>query len=199
MDKVTLYILDTRKHTFNELLSFANLNEEEIKSLEKFRVLEMKKEQLISLYFKKEFIGEYQQNEFGKPISNHMFFNISHSKGVAVLAIAKNHDIGVDIEVVKPKEEDVIKYISNEEEYNFIKTEFDFLAVWTNKESLVKCLGTGIKSNIKGIPALPLNGVKTYNGETYYSKNFKYNDAIISITLKDDSSFEYEIKTINIS
>ncbi len=193
MDKINLYVVDTRKHTFSELLSYTKISDEDLKTLDKFRVLEVKKEKLASLYFKRKYVGEFSINEDGKPVSKNLFFNISHSKGVVVIAISKEHEIGVDIEVIKSKDEDLVKYVSSEEEYKFIKTEFDFLSIWTNKESLVKCLGTGIKSDIKSIPALPLNGKKEFKGETYFSKITKVNDSIISITIKDKNDFDFDL------
>lgn len=193
MEKVTLYILDTRKYTYNSLLSMTKLDEKELGFLDKYKVIDVKKEKLISYYFKKKYVGEYSLNEFGKPVSSSIRFNISDSKGIVVLAITNNFDIGVDIEVIRNKDEDLVKYVSSKEEYDFIKNEIDFFSIWTNKESLLKCLGTGIKNNIILVPSLPLNGLKEYEGKTYYSKIIKYSDAIISITLNNNEDFLYEI------
>ena len=193
MDKISVYILDTRKVTLNELFSFANLDDEEVKSLEKYKVIEVKKEKVASLYFKNKYIGETTVNDFGKPISDKCYFNISHSKGVVVLAISQKHDIGVDVEVIREKDEDLVKYISSDVEYAFIKNELDFFSVWTNKESLVKCLGTGIRNKVKSIPSLPLDGVKEFCGETFYSKVIKNNDYLISLTIKDKNDFDFDL------
>ena len=193
MDKICIYILDTRRVTFNELFSFANLSEEEAKDLEKYKVIEVKKEKVVSLYFKNRYIGETTTNEYGKPLSNKCFFNISHSKGVVVLAVSQKHDVGVDVEVIREKDEDLVRYISSDEEYEFIKNELDFFSVWTNKESLVKCLGTGIRNKVKNIPSLPLNGKKEFNGETFYSKVIKNNDYLISLTIKDKNDFDFDL------
>ena len=192
MDKVKLIVFDTRKHTYNELLLTLNISEEEAKALKKYRALDTRKEKLVSLYFKKKYVGEYSYNEYDKPISPNAFFNISHSKGVVVLALNKEVELGVDIEILRAKDDDLIKYICSEEEYKFVKNEIDFLSVWTNKESLVKCLGTGIKKNVKTIPALPLCGKKEYDGQSFYSKIIRHNDAIISLTVKGNEDFDFE-------
>ena len=198
MDNITLYILDTRKTTLTELFELSHLSEEERQSLEKYKAIEVKKEKIVSLYFRNKYIGETYENEFGKPLSKNVFFNISHSKGVVVLAISESHNIGVDVEVIRNKDEDLVKYISNEKELAFIKNEFDFFSMWTNKESLVKCLGTGIRSQVKTIPGLPLNGKKEFKGETFYSKIIKNNDYIISISLRDKEDFIVDMKIENI-
>ncbi len=193
MDKISLYVLDTRKYSFGELLALTKLDEGEISFLERYHVLDVKKEKLVSYYFKKKYVGDYFLNERGKPISNNVFFNISDSKGMVVLAISNNREVGVDVEILTPKDQSLVKYVCSEEEYKFVENEIDFVSVWTSKESIVKCLGTGIKSNIKGIPALPLVGKKTYEGLVFYSTSFRYGDSIISLTLKGEEEFDYTL------
>ena len=193
MDKILVYVLDTRKTSFHELLDYVNLEGEDLSFLDKYKVLEVKKEKLVSYYFRKKYVGEVFNNEYGKPLSKNIYFNISHSKGVIVIALSMDYDVGVDVEVVRPNDDDLVKYTCNEEEYRFVKNEFDFLSIWTNKESLVKCLGTGIKNKIKEIPGLPLNGKKEYGEDIYYSRVSRINDAILSITIKNDKEFDYQI------
>lgn len=193
MDKIQIYVFDTRRHTYNELLRYVNLGPKDVSELERFRVLDVRKEKLVSLYFKKKYVGEYTHNEYGKPISSSFYFNISHSKGVVVLAKSQTLDLGIDVEVLREKDEDLVKYVCNEEEYKFVKNEYDFLSVWTNKESIVKCLGTGIKKNVKSIPSLPLCGKKEYEGVFFFSKIIKHSDVIISVTVKGDQDFAYEL------
>ena len=197
MDKISVYLLDTRKFTLSELISFTGLNEDELKRFERFKVLESKKEKIGSFYFKKKYVGDYFLNKFDKPISNNIFFNISHSKGVVVLVTSKTREVGVDIEHIRETNVDLINFISSEEEKEFIRNEIDFYSIWTNKESLVKCLGTGLKTNVKTIPALPLDGVKTFKDELYRSKVIKENDSIISLTAKGENDFVYKINKEN--
>ena len=199
MDNVTLYIFDTRKTALTELLELSRLSEEELQSLEKYKAIEVKKEKIVSLYFRNKYIGETTTNEYGKPLSDKVFFNISHSKRVVVLAVSENHDIGVDVEVIRNKDEDLVKYISNEKELAFIKNEFDFFSIWTNKESLVKCLGTGIRNKVKEIPSLPINGKKEFSNQTFFSKFIKNNDYIISITINDDKDFNLNLSMENVN
>ena len=52
-----------------------------------------------------EFVFEY--NKYGKPFLPHEFegekfrFNLSHSHGLAVYAIALNHEVGIDVEYIR--------------------------------------------------------------------------------------------------
>ena len=193
MDKINLYVLDTRKFAFSELLSLTKIDDADIAFLSKYKVLDVKKEKLISYYFRKKYVGDYFYNEYGKPLSNNIYFNISNSKGVVVLATSKKHDIGVDVEILRRRDEELIKFVTTDEEYAYINNEIDFLSIWTSKESLVKCIGTGIRTPLKEIPALPINGNIEYNEQTLYRKTFKHNDYIISITINCDKEFEYNL------
>ena len=199
MRKVHIYLIDTRKLTFNEIVSLCSLNEEDVSSLSKYKVLDVKKEKAVSLYFRKKYIGEVSITEYGKPISSNIFFNISHSKGVVVLATCLDRDIGVDVEIIRESHDDLARYISNDYEYSQIKTEIDFYSVWTSKESIVKCLGTGLKNDIKSIPSLPFDGAKEYKGVTYFSKIKRIGDVIISTTIRGNEDFDIELTLEGIS
>lgn len=161
--------------------------------LSRYKLEETKKEKAVSLILKNKYIGEYSLNENGKPISKDCFFNISHSKGYVVF-IKDDVPIGVDIEKIRPVEDDLKEYISSKEEKEYIKDEKSFYEVWTNKESLTKCIGTGIKEKIKDIPSIPINNVKSYKNKKYRSKTIKYLDLVISITRENESPFEINIK-----
>ena len=86
------------------------------------------------------------------------------------------------------------EYISSIEENEYIKNEDNFFEVWTSKEGLTKCLGTGINKRVNEIPAFPLNGKKQYENIVFYSKTFKRNDYIFNITLETEMDFEIEFK-----
>ena len=88
---------------------------EDIVSLNKYKVEDVKKEKACSLILKNKFIGEYRYNEHGKPISDNIYFNISHSKGVVVFT-QNELPIGIDIELIRPTNEDLVNYISSKEE-----------------------------------------------------------------------------------
>lgn len=196
MEIVKLYLFDSRTSGFDNIFSSLFLSDEDIDHLERYKIEEVKKEKALSLHFKNKYIGEYSINEYGKPISKNIFFNISHSHGVVVLATSSKYDVGVDIEVIRDKKDDLARFVSNEEEYQYIKSDKNFFEVWTSKESLSKCVGTGIRNNIKSIPSFPLNGIKTFNNEVYYNKLIEKDDYVISITLKTKEDFEIEIEEL---
>ena len=86
-------------------------------------------------------------------------FNLSHSAELALLAIAANRQIGIDIEhdrrttnypgminrICSPQEQVFFKDLPPEEQQKM------FLTCWTRKEAYVKALGQGITFSLKSI------------------------------------------------
>ena len=138
---------------------------------------------------------ELQRNETGKPFyPNGPFFNISHSGKYIIMAVAKQ-EVGVDIEEDIEKNMDILLKIFNEAESKMIKEHADFYYLWCAKESLIKCMGSSI-SKIKEIPALPINGLKTFKGIDYQVQTFIYDRHIVSLTKVGKDPFEIETEII---
>jgi 4'-phosphopantetheinyl transferase len=102
---------------------------------------------------------EFAYGPQGKPALSHrstansVRFNLSHSHGVAVIAVAREREVGVDVEKIRPEragEEIAQRYFSAEEveELRALtanqRTEGFFLC-WTRKEAYVKALGEGLR------------------------------------------------------
>lgn len=189
MYKVTLIIFDSSNYSLEDLLSLTNI---ESSFVNKYKQLETKKEKLISEYFKRKYVPSYYLSETNKPLSKDIKFNISHSHGIICLVLSESIDIGVDIELIRKKEDRLKEYISSPSELDYINSDINFYEVWTSKESLVKCIGSGLVNNIKEIPSLPINGKKYYLGESYISKCIHLDNSIISITLKGEDDFKVD-------
>ena len=81
-----------------------------------------------------------------------LHFNLSHSRGVALFAISKNAQVGVDVEWINPdfdvnsvvstvfsgKEKQKLRELSGQDRLKW------FFKFWTHKEAILKCLGTGL-------------------------------------------------------
>ena len=80
-------------------------------------------------------------------------FNLSHSGGYVLYAVACGREVGVDVEVVRPKPKAaglVARFFSPNEKRAFRKLEpceeeAAFYAGWTRKEAYVKALGKGLR------------------------------------------------------
>lgn len=95
-------------------------------------------------------MAHWRYNEHGKPyIENGPFFSISHCKESIAVAVDEQ-PVGVDIEGIRHAYDELIRRTMNEEEQAEIVAAEDrdraFTRFWTQKEAIVKCLGTGIES-----------------------------------------------------
>ena len=136
------------------------------------------------------------KKEMGKPYyENGPYFNVSHSGKYVIMALSEN-EVGVDIEENNDKDMSALTRIFNESEAKMIKEHADFYYLWCAKESLIKCFG-GSVSQIKEIPSLPLNGLKTFKGKDYQSQTFLFDKHIISITNEGLEPFEVQIEKVD--
>ncbi len=150
---------------------------------------------LIKKYVKNE---KLKYNEYGKPyVNNGLYFNISHSQNFVVLATSEFYEVGVDIEAIEKKDLSFLERIFLPGEMNKDNIKETYL-LWCNKESLVKCLGHGLR-DIKEAPASPLNGSRLYKGVSYETISFTYMKYAFSITIRSSEKFEVKKKIVKIS
>ncbi len=191
---VKLYLYDVTNMD-DDISEVPLVTSSDMSEARKYKQINDQKLHIASSYLKRKYIKEYSISDSGKPISKNCFFNVSHSGSLVIMGVSKLNDIGVDTEVIEKKDlNDLIDYVCSKEEKDSIKTTEDFYKVWVSKESLVKCVGLGIKKDMKDVLALPLDGAKEYEGINYYSHLIEYNDYFISITLKGKEDFKIEIE-----
>ena len=93
---------------------------------------------------------DFLVNNYGKPYlkSERLFFNISHSENYLVIATSLNLELGIDIEEkdIELEYERLKKNVLTKKEYSEISIDnkFDFLQIWTRKESVLKAIGKGL-------------------------------------------------------
>lgn len=197
MNRVDVYIVNTQlvKDNFDFILSFVS-PERKTKALKYIQ----EKDQLLSLgagYLIKKNLPQEDivASKGGKPyIKGGPFFNISHSGEYVIMVVHKTREVGVDIERINESKLNAIKYVLSGKEKTVKDTNTLFL-MWSNKESLTKCLSTGIQ-DIKIVSGLPLEGVRTINNEDFYTRSQIYNNYSLSVTLKGNEPFNIFIKPI---
>ena len=185
MRNIVIHTIDTNKYSLEELLSSQYLKNTDLTIFDRFKCLEVKKEKVASTILKNKFVKEYHVDDKGKPVANHIYFNVSHSKGIVALAMDAK-PIGLDIELIREADEDLKRYISSDEEYKYIKDDKSFFEVWTSKESLTKCVGVGLNTKINEIPAFPIRGKKEYLKKVFVSQSIEKMGCIMSITIESD-------------
>lgn len=102
---------------------------------------------------------EFSYGPHGKPVlagantSNELCFNLSHSSGLAVYAIARKRNLGIDVEHVRPDSagDDIARrYFSAREVSELLALAPDarvegFFNCWTRKEAYLKATGMGLQ------------------------------------------------------
>ena len=92
----------------------------------------------------------FTYNEYGKPmlkeVSN-IYFSISHCKEAIAVAVA-DRPVGIDVETLRMPSEALAEKVMDKGEklrFDISDTPEDFFtAIWTAKEAVMKCRGTGI-------------------------------------------------------
>ncbi len=189
MNEVLIYICDCSYLTEQDVKKLKYLTKEDFEELAKYRNVKAMKEKAVSFYLKRKYVQNYRLNDYGKPVSDTFFFNVSHSKGLIALAVSENREVGLDIEQIREPKHGLVSYACSPKEAEYVKDGKTFFEIWTAKESLVKASGRGIDRAASSIPALPLCGYKTYLDEDYYSVSTEFGDYIFSVTLKGKDGF----------
>jgi len=164
---------------------YETMSELERSRYSKFRFDQHKHQYLVTRALTREVLSRYnnniapkdwvfETNTYGKPfvannnIQQSLQFNLSHTEGMAILAVTVTGDIGVDIEYIRRDISilDIAKYSFSRTEVEHLlelTEEFQktrFYDLWTLKESYIKACGMGLH--------IPLN-----HFSFVYSKNGK--------------------------
>ncbi len=91
---------------------------------------------------------EFVRGEFGKPRVKGagLHFSASHSSGLALIAVSRTLEIGVDVERIDPEidRENVARHFFCGGEIHVADASAEeFFRIWTRKEAYVKAMGVG--------------------------------------------------------
>ncbi|MFL2075907.1 4'-phosphopantetheinyl transferase family protein [Marinilactibacillus psychrotolerans] len=130
---------------------------------------------------------EIYQEKYGKPYvkDNIVYFNISHS-GEYVMCAISSKELGIDIEKHIEITENIFRFF-HEKERDYLnkvgKINRFFFDLWTQKESYIKYLGTGLNT--------PLDSFYIANGKNGASvyDNYGRRDKVYLQSLSIDKSY----------
>jgi 4'-phosphopantetheinyl transferase len=120
---------------------------------ERFMVARGMLRQIIGQYLKQpppSLIFSY--GDHGKPMIANLEFNLSHTSDLALLAIAIDRPVGIDLEQIRPMEnltKLAARFFTAEEHQTIMaadesgRTEL-FFRIWTSKEAYLKAIGVGL-------------------------------------------------------
>lgn len=117
----------------------------------------------------------FSYNRYGKPQmdscqeASAIRFNVSHSQALALYAVARTREVGIDIECITrdvPYEDIVEQFFSSAEKDTFrrlhkVERREWFFACWTIKEAYVKAVGTGLAGPLDQIEVTLHPGTST--------------------------------------
>jgi 4'-phosphopantetheinyl transferase len=118
----------------------------------------------------------FQYGDRGKPYlqtsqttrnSQEIYFNLAHSQNMAIYAVSRDRDVGIDLEFMNPKcdfegiakryflpsEQQVIQYLGDRDRNLAIQA---FYRAWTLKEAYGKATGAGIANLLESLEVAPL-------------------------------------------
>jgi 4'-phosphopantetheinyl transferase len=149
---------------------FATLAPEERRRSARFRFERDQRRFIVAHGVLRDLLGRYLHtqphqigfvyNAFGKPdlspeIGSRLTFNLSHSAGLALIAIARAPSVGVDVEYIQARSDcaDIARHFFSAAEDDYLSAlprhlyAEAFFRCWTKKEAYVKARGKGL-----GIP-----------------------------------------------
>ncbi len=167
-DHIDIWLCDLKQLSGDINIIYSILSEDERERADKLKVEDKKQQYIITRgalrqrlglltnIEPKDFVFEYL--EHGKPVlaNNHqcadITFNVSHSNDLALIAIAQEQTIGIDIEKINHESDHqalMTRFFSKAEQAEF-QTMPDtnkaraFCACWTRKEAFIKAVGDGV-------------------------------------------------------
>jgi phosphopantetheinyl transferase len=106
-----------------------------------------------------ELINNISYGDKGKPFfeNGNIFFNISNTKNTVILVVS-NAEIGVDLEFSRSPKKNIYSRVFCSEEIAFLEAStnetYEFIRLWTRKESVVKLFGGGISMGLSNFSVL---------------------------------------------
>lgn len=134
----------------------------------------------------------------------HISVSRSYAGDYVVLATERESSIGIDCEVIKDFNKDIITYFFTHEERNYMESSTDrntaFALLWTRKESFIKCIGRGLDYPLNILDVTPKKEIKNIHSrkpifskndkiENYYINSYIYKGIVISICSEKNDTF----------
>lgn len=136
---------------------------------------------ILSYYtHRKPYEIRFDYNKYGKPLlppelgGRELHFNLSHSAGIGVYAVAFQREVGIDIEYIRPdfSELDIADRFFSPDEVKILRSlplaeqKKAFFLCWTRKEAFIKAKGQGLsipldQFDVSLIPGHPAKLLKT--------------------------------------
>ncbi len=121
---------------------------------ERFIAARARLRQLLAGYLSSDPIQiNFSYNHYQKPFlpDTQLRFNLSHSDNLVLYAFTLNHEIGIDVEKIKPSYSTLVakRYFTASENnellgYEPLEANIAFYRTWSRREAIIKAMGKGI-------------------------------------------------------
>jgi 4'-phosphopantetheinyl transferase len=142
-------------------------------------------------------LGPLTIDAHGAPIPfNNTYWSLSH-KSRFVTAVVGPSPVGIDIEEVRPRNEELYGYVAGADEWALADRSWTtFFLYWTAKEAVLKAVGVGIahlkKARIHAILSQDYLLVD-YDSELWPVKHFRFQDHIVAL-MHDDHEVVWDLR-----
>lgn len=156
--------------------------------------------------------GEREQNirfgTNGKPETDKIQFNLSHSGNLVICAVS-NETVGCDVEQIGNYHEGVVRRFFSEKEKTYLenteesKREQAFFRIWTARESYMKLTGEGMRLELSEFEVEVGNSgelkiIRNGSYQSCFMKEYQYNEYQISVCATE-SNFNDEMKLLSLN
>ena len=131
-------------------------------------------------------LGELQKDSDDVPLPfGEYHWSVSH-KPRYVAAVVGRGRMGIDVEAIEPRKEEIFGYVAGEDEWGLFggKSWDSLYRCWTAKEAVLKAVGVGFKG-LSGCRIRRLLNAKhlevDYRGERFLIEHFYFNGHIASV------------------
>ncbi|MDM7998899.1 MAG: 4'-phosphopantetheinyl transferase superfamily protein [Dehalococcoidia bacterium] len=128
---------------------------------------------------------ELRKNNDDAPLAfDGYYWSVSHKPRYVAAVIGRDR-IGIDIEEMEPRRQDIFRYVASEEEWQILggKSRDSLYRCWTAKEAVVKSAGVGL-AGLKSCRVLDVrNNVLSlsHDGQTYDIVQLCHDGHIVSV------------------
>jgi len=175
---VTIWQIDTINDPSKLTVYFDLLSAEEATRAKKMRVESSRNSYITSHAVMRLILKKYlrlpepeskiniQLQNHGKPYINHtqpVYFNLSHTKDIALFGISTKNSVGIDIEYIKPGRDivNIAKRFFHPDEFKWLtqvdtqKQVNNFYQLWCYKEACLKGIGSGLQGDLSSFAISP--------------------------------------------
>lgn len=167
-ENIDIWLCELKKLSNNIDEFYSVLSEDEQEHTEKLKIEDKRQQYIITRGSLRKYLGlltetdpavfKFKYLKHGKPVLEEssqyadISFNVSHSNDIALIAISRKRNIGIDVEIINHETDHqalVTRFFSKAEQSEFNNCSAStkakaFCACWTRKEAFIKAIGDGV-------------------------------------------------------